>query len=364
LFVRVIMFSEGQRAAYLLALVSAALYFMTLTIRATVQLPQLNAEGVYIIVLYVLPALLFGLFTLLDQVGTYFLRNALQFSEEARTRLTHSYEKLAQSQQALAHLASKLEQSNQELHEVNEELKSFTYLISHDLRSPLLNLHGFAGELRHELAVLEETTAALLPQLDAASQRRLQQTLHKDIPEALGFIESSVIRMDSFIAALLKLSRYGRRDLQFTAVNMNEIVQTTLNTLAHQLNATGVEQQIAPLPTIMADTVSMEQIMSNLLNNALNYLDSSRPGQIAVWAEENETETIFHVQDNGRGIASEDMSKLFKPFQRLGQTDVPGEGVGLAYVQTLVWRHNGRIWCESEPGVGSAFIFTIPRGDR
>ncbi len=100
--------------------------------------------------------------------------------------------------------------------------------------------------------------------------------------------------------------------------------------------------------------------MSNILNNAIIYLEPGRTGEIEITGECNAHETIFRIHDNGRGIALEDMDKVFAPFRRAGKQDVPGEGMGLAYVQTLVRRHGGRIWCESEQGAGTTFSFTLP----
>jgi signal transduction histidine kinase len=113
------------------------------------------------------------------------------------------------------------------------------------------------------------------------------------------------------------------------------------------------------LPKVVADRTSMEQVMANLLDNAVKYLDLDRPGQIEITAERSHNETTFRIRDSGRGIAKEDMDKVFAPFRRIGRQDVPGEGMGLPYVQALVRRHGGRIWCVSEPGVGTTFSFTI-----
>jgi signal transduction histidine kinase len=103
----------------------------------------------------------------------------------------------------------------------------------------------------------------------------------------------------------------------------------------------------------------IEQIVGNIMGNAVKYLDHGRPGEIEVTGEANGGETIFRIRDNGRGIAEDDMDKVFAPFRRAGKQDTPGEGMGLAYVQTLVRRHNGRIWCESELEKGTTFTFTI-----
>jgi PAS domain S-box-containing protein len=246
-----------------------------------------------------------------------------------------------------------------ELEQANEELKRFTYVVSHNLRAPLVNLKGFATELRAALAVIGSAMITALPHLDENRQPAVTKVLQEDIPEALGFIDSSVTHMDSLTKALLKLSRLGRRELKLEPVDMNALVEATLQTLAHQIEERQVRVTVGPLPEVVADRTSMEEIISRLLNNAVTYLDPGRPGQIEITGERNGDETTFHVRDNGRGIEEEDMDKVFAPFRRAGKQDVPGEGMGLPYVQTLVRRHGGRIWCESEAGVGTTFTFTL-----
>ena len=361
LFVRIIVFLESRQAAYMLGGICIVLYLMAVIVRTSFTLPSINFGSLASALLYILPILILILFTLLDQVGTRHLRNALQTSEKAREDFSRSYQELADSREALSHLATKLESSNVELQMVNEELKSFVYIISHDMRAPLINLKGFSSELRESFKAIEPTVRELLPQMESEQQERARLALEEDAPISLSFIESSVTRMDSLINALLRLSRYGRRELNFTAVNMNEVVQNTLYSLAHQLTEKEIKGCVESLPEITADYLSMEQIMGNLISNAINYLDPKRPGKIDVWAEEKERETLFYIRDNGRGIAEKDMHRLFEPFRRIGRSEVPGEGMGLAYVQTLVRRHNGRIWCNSEEGVGSTFVFTIAR---
>jgi signal transduction histidine kinase len=143
-------------------------------------------------------------------------------------------------------------------------------------------------------------------------------------------------------------------------VRTEYVVQTLLESLAHQIDMHKAEVTIGPLPDLVVDKTAAGQIFGNLLDNALKYLEPSRPGKIEITAKENAGETTFTVRDNGRGIAKEDTQKVFELFRRVGRQDVPGEGMGLTYVKTLVRRLGGRIWCESEPGVGSAFSFAIP----
>jgi PAS domain S-box-containing protein len=246
-----------------------------------------------------------------------------------------------------------------ELERSNEEVKNFAYIVSHDLRVPLVNLKGYTSELRSALGVIGSNFDAALPHLIDEKRSEVALALHEDVPEALEFITNSVSRMDSFINAILILSRLGRQDLKPEPIDMNALVKTTVETMSHQIQERGIEVHVGSLPRVVADRTSMEQIMGNILSNAVKYPDSSRPCRIEVAAEANNGETIFTIRDTGRGIAAEDMHKVFAPFRRAGKQDTQGEGMGLAYVQTMVRRHGGRIWCESEPGKGTTFAFTI-----
>jgi len=165
--------------------------------------------------------------------------------------------------------------------------------------------------------------------------------------------------MDHLIRAILHLSRLGRRELHYEPLDMLALVRGTVQTLAHQIAQRQVQVTIDPLPTVMADRIAMEQIIGNLLANAVAYLDPRRSGEIVVTAERRPEVTVFHVRDNGRGIAADDIPKVFEPFRRVGTQDVLGEGMGLAYVQMLVRRHGGDIRCHSTLGVGTTFTFTM-----
>jgi signal transduction histidine kinase len=246
-----------------------------------------------------------------------------------------------------------------ELQTANEELKIFAYTISHDLRAPLVNIKGFAGELNFALDSVQTVLEAIWPDLNEEQQLTITRALKEDIPEALGFIDTSVTRMNRLVSAILKLSRLGRRELNFEPIDMNALVQTILESLAHQIEQGQVKVAVGSLPNIVADRTSMEQIIGNLLTNAVTYLDPDRPGEIEIAGERNQNETIFHVQDNGHGIAESDMNKVFELFRRAGNHDAVGEGMGLAYVRTLVRRHGGQIWCQSKLGMGTTFTFTV-----
>jgi len=279
------------------------------------------------------------------------------------TGIVHDLTARVQAEEALRRARNELEvrvqERTAELTTANEEIKRFAYIVSHDLRAPLINLKGFASELRTACDVLQAALPATLPHLEALQRADVVRALDQDIPEALSFIETSVTRMDHLIRAILHLSRLGRRDLHWEPLDMRALVQGTVQMLAHQIARRQVQVTVEPLPTVLADRIAMEQIMGNLLANAVAYLDPDRPGEVVVTGEHRPEVSVFHVRDNGRGIAAEDIPKVFEPFRRVGKQDVPGEGMGLAYVRMLVRRHGGEIWCHSTPGVGTTFTFTI-----
>lgn len=246
-----------------------------------------------------------------------------------------------------------------ELRQCREEFKKFTYIVSHDLRTPLINLKGFSTELRFALETVQSALDPLLPHLDD-KRPAVTTAIREDIPESLEFIEFSVKRIDDFMNAVLRLSRMSRRDLVLESLDMDALVQNVIETLADQIAQRRVKVTVkSPLPEVIADRDSMNELMGILLKNAVVYLDPSRLGEIEVAGEHNSSGAVFSIRDNGRGIAAEDMHKIFEPFRRAGRQDVPGEGMGLVFAQTLVRLHGGTIKCASELGAGSEFTFTI-----
>lgn len=247
-----------------------------------------------------------------------------------------------------------------ELRESNKELKAFLFSAAHDLRAPLVNMKGFAGELRYALQEINSVINEFLPSLGENNRTKLLTAFLKDVPEALGFIDSSASRLDELINAILKLSRLGRQELKPELIKVSAVVQSVLKNLYHVIETQGITITVGPLPEIVVDRDSLLMIFGNILDNAVKYLKPGVPGKIEITAEKAPDGTVFSIRDNGRGIPDEEIYKVFEMFRRVGKQDVPGEGVGLACVKTLVRRHGGRIWCKSEPGVGSTFSFSIP----
>ncbi|WP_096487635.1 MHYT domain-containing protein [Methylorubrum populi] len=241
-----------------------------------------------------------------------------------------------------------------ELRESNEEIQRYAYIVSHDLRAPLVNVMGFTSELE---AVREELHALLRDHPQGAR-------INDDIAESLGFIQAAIIKMERLIAAILKLSREGRRRFHPEPLAMTQLVRGIADAQRHQADRKGATVTVADdLPEIVADRLAVEQVFGNLIDNALKYLDPARPGTIAVRASSAPGNRIrFAVSDNGRGIAPQDHGRIFELFRRSGAQDQPGEGIGLASVKALVRALGGRVEVSSQPGSGTTFIVTLPRG--
>jgi two-component system sensor kinase FixL len=254
----------------------------------------------------------------------------------------------------------KLHEALTELQLSNQDLETFTYIASHDLRSPLVNLRGFSGELHRSIDTIIPMLENVLPNLSEVDQEILHRETCRMMPKALQYIISSAEKMDRLTSAILKLSRLGRTVTQNETISTNTLVKECLGAMRHQIEQTRSIVEVDELPDIFGDRTAIEQVFGNLLDNALKYLDLKRPGHIHIKAKPGFTHTVFSVQDNGRGIASDDLHKVFEIFRRAGDVEsIPGEGMGMAYVRAIVKRHGGDIWCESTQGEGTTFHFTI-----
>jgi len=246
----------------------------------------------------------------------------------------------------------------EELARKNEDVEAFVYIVSHDLRAPLVNLQGFSRELQLSCDTLAQRLAgAPLPAETLAAVRDLTEV---EIPSSLRFISASTSKFERLINALLQLSRSGRRELRPEALDMNDLVAATLDSLQRSIEESGAEIVVEPLPNALADSTAVGQLLSNLVTNALRYLQPGRPGRIELGGGSENGGNRYYVKDNGVGIPPAAQSRLFQVFQRFRPDLAEGEGIGLATVKRIVDRHGGRIWAESTEGVGTTFFFTLP----
>ena len=258
--------------------------------------------------------------------------------------------------------STSLRERETDLRDANDEIQRFAYIVSHDLRSPLVNIMGFTTELEALRVDVFKRLAELRSAIGAAEGARdVDGELGRDFDEAIGFIKASIGKMDRLINAILRLSREGRRDFHPERVDMNALFGSIRASLAHQAETADATVVAAPLPAVTSDRLALEQIFSNLVDNAVKYLRKGVPGRIEITGRAAPGVLVYDVRDNGRGIDLRDRERVFDLFRRSGVQDRPGEGIGLAHVRALVRRLGGTIALTSEPGRGSTFTVTLPR---
>jgi len=254
-----------------------------------------------------------------------------------------------------------LETANAELRAGNEDLRFFIFMLSHDLRTPLVSIQGFSGELN---AVLKETEALIkrgfAGPLSREDQERIRMIIDKEIPSLLNFIRTGVERIHVLVNAVAKLSRVNQVELKPALLNMNATVRSALEQLSKEIEKLDVMVEVGELPAVFADRVAVQEIVEIIVDNAIKYRSPDRRGLVSISGEQNGQEIVIRIQDNGRGIAADDMPKVFGFFRRAGGQADPGEGMGLAYAKALMKRHDGRIWCESALGAGTTFSMAFP----
>ena len=264
-----------------------------------------------------------------------------------------------------ANLERIVEYRTADLTEANEEIQRFAYIVSHDLRSPLVNIMGFTAELEALRKDLFAQVESLSGQASAAAADTSDETalerLGKDFDEAIGFIKTSIGKMDRLINAVLKLSREGRRQFHPERIDMNEMLTSIVRSVAHRAAELGATVTVADLPPVESDRLAIEQVFSNLIDNALKYGRPGVPGQVEIAGRSTPAHVVYDVRDNGRGIDPQDHQRVFELFRRSGPQDRPGEGIGLAHVRALVRRLGGTMSLTSELGRGAVFTVTLPR---
>jgi signal transduction histidine kinase len=259
-------------------------------------------------------------------------------------------------QLANASLEERVAERTASLTQANEEIQRFAYIVSHDLRSPLVNVMGFTSEMEQSAATLKKYIEG-----DAAQEQRARTAALEEIPESIGFIRASTARMDSLINAILKLSREGRRELNPEPIDLAKLFAGTAGSVKHRLDEAGATLTVPEqAPIVISDRLALEQVVGNVVDNAVKYLARDRPGRIAVTVSQSMGRVGIAIADNGRGIAEQDRERIFELFRRAGAQDRPGEGIGLAHVRALVRRLGGEITVQSELGRGSTFQIDLP----
>jgi len=225
-----------------------------------------------------------------------------------------------------------------ELKRSNIELQLFAYVASHDLQEPLRMITAYLGLL----------------------ERKFGNELN---PQAKGYLKTAMSgaeRMGQLIGDLLEYSRVGAEKRQFVQVDLAKVAQIVRNDLRVAINESNAMVEISDLPTVWADAIQIEQVLQNLISNAIKFHGNDQL-KVEVFARHGTGEWTIVIKDNGIGIDPAYFDNLFKMFHRLHTNqEYIGTGMGLAISKKIVEGHGGRIWVESELGKGSTFYFTIP----
>jgi light-regulated signal transduction histidine kinase (bacteriophytochrome) len=229
-------------------------------------------------------------------------------------------------------------QAEEALRQKTDELEHFAYVASHDLKEPLRKISSFTGLLAS----------------------RYKGRLDEKADNYIWYIVDGAIRMEKLIEDLLTYSRLGRAELTLETISAESSVKQAMSDLEQFLTENDAEVTYAELPVIQVNPVQFEQLVRNLIHNAVKFRTEDKPC-VHISAERKDDCWVFSVADNGIGIDPEQSERIFGIFQRLHNRDkYSGTGIGLAVAKKVVERHGGRIWVESSPGKGSVFYFTVP----
>ncbi len=253
------------------------------------------------------------------------------------------------------------ENLNEALMDINKELENLVYVTSHDLRSPLINIQGFTRELDKSLKelvkIIRDTQENGISDMD-----KINEIIDREISLFFSYIDTSVVKMDQLLTGLLKYSRINKASLEIVTIDMNELVNDIIENMKYMIQKQNINFMVDDLPECRGDKTQLNQAFTNIIDNAVKYLSPSRPGVIHVSGYTSENESVYSFSDNGMGIEAIHQKRIFEIFFRSHRNEsIKGEGLGLAIVQKIIHRHQGKIRLESTVNEGSTFYISLPR---
>ncbi|WP_413160513.1 sensor histidine kinase [Capilliphycus salinus ALCB114379] len=241
-------------------------------------------------------------------------------------------------------LELRVRERTERLENLNKELETFAFSVSHDLRTPIRQIDGFVTLLQQQLQPI---------------------TTDETVLHYLDIISKLTERSGRMIDDLLLFSRTGRAEMQYNIVNMEQLVQSLTRQIELRQESRKIIWKIDPLPSVPGDSHLLQQVWQNLLENAVKYTRKKEQAEIEIGSISGEQEITYFVKDNGIGFEMNYVNRLFGVFQRLENAqDFEGTGIGLANTRRIIHRHHGQIWAEGSPNQGATFYFSLPRERR
>ncbi len=238
----------------------------------------------------------------------------------------------------------------------NKELENYLYVASHDLRSPLVNIQGFSVRISKALDELK----AIVRYNIVDNKESIISLIEDDIPKALSFILNNVAKMDVLINGLLRISRTGSVQMNIQEVDVNALIKKVLLSFQYQLDEVSSIVELEDMPDCNGDYNLLDQMFSNLINNSIKYRDKNRPLKIKISGRKEAGRVVYMIEDNGIGISDNNIDKIWGVFYRVDpRSSEQGEGIGLNLVNKIIEKHKGRVWVESQEGVGSCFFVEL-----
>lgn len=246
--------------------------------------------------------------------------------------------------------AAKLQVENELLAQQTLDMEEMVHVVAHDLRSPMTALYGFVHVALDELKELR-----LKLQEEGFAVEQFADGIAEPLRDAIRSVE----KLNRMVQRLLEFSRSARGTYAFETIELGKLVHGVVRSLRYQITKKEIETRIGLLPSVRGDRVQLEALFSNLVDNAIKYMGDGETREIHIGCQPEGSDMVYYVRDTGIGMSSEQLPRAFLPFQRFHTDAAPGDGIGLPHVRKIVERHGGRIWCESEPGIGTTFFFTL-----
>lgn len=303
------------------------------------------------------------LLVLLGVVSFFTFRPAVQQIRATFKSLDEAQEQLntanASLEQRVQERTLQLGRANVSLQTTNEDLLNFTSIITHDLRSPIAGIKGFLEEVQTDFASLKPVfEAGQRGQPDEHSREAFENYIR----DALVSMQQAVEKAERLLRGIMDIAHERNRNYDMQPLDTHSAIQSVIGALAFEIQESSTEISLpANFPSVQADPLAFEQVMSNLIGNSIKYHNPARDTQIAIsWTTQDDLVAI-HVKDNGLGIPEEEQARVFQLFRRGSNADiVEGMGMGLYYVRNLARRHGGDITFTSKQGEGATFSVTLP----